>query len=64
MTLREARGRGIGTAMTRELLLLAKDMGYDFAVLQSSEKGLPVYEKMGFKEYCRIKTYSWSPKMQ
>jgi GNAT superfamily N-acetyltransferase len=64
MTLREARGRGIGTAMTRELLLLAKDMGYDFAVLQSSEKGLPVYEKMGFKECCRIKTYSWSPKMQ
>lgn len=63
-TLREARGRGIGTAMTRELLLLAKDMGYDFAVLQSSESGFPVYKRMGFKECCRIKTYSWSPKVQ
>ena len=61
-TLREARGRGIGTAMTRELLLLAKDMGYDFAVLQASESGFPIYKRMGFKEYCRIKTYSWLPK--
>jgi len=61
-TLREARGKGIGTAMTRELLLLARDMGYDLAVLQASELGLPIYEKLGFKEYCKIKTYSLLPK--
>jgi len=61
-TLQEARGLGIGAALTREPLLTARDMGYDFAVLQSSKLGLPVYEKLGFKEYCRIRAYIWSPK--
>ena len=61
-TLRRARGRGIGTAMTREPLMLAKELGYDIAVIQSSKMGLPVYKKMGFKEYCRIRTYFWKPK--
>jgi GNAT superfamily N-acetyltransferase len=57
-TLKKARGRGIGTAMTREALVLAKKLGYGFAVIQASKMGRPVYEKMGFKEYCRIKTYN------
>jgi len=61
-TMEEARGRGIGTAVTRELLLAAKDSGCDFAVLQASKMGLPVYEKLGFRDYCRIEFYSWSPK--
>ncbi len=61
-TLQEARGRGVGTAITLEPMLEAKKKGFDFVVLQSSKMGLPVYEKIGFKEYCRIKAYSWSPK--
>lgn len=61
-TLQEARGRGIGSALTRAPMLVAKDLGHDFAVLQSSKLGLPVYEKLGFKEYCKIRAYIWSPK--
>ena len=61
-TLQEARGAGIGTALTREPLLLAKEMRFDFAVLQSSKLGLPVYEKLGFKEYCKIRAYVWHPR--
>jgi ribosomal protein S18 acetylase RimI-like enzyme len=61
-TLHEARGRGIGSALTREPLFLAKEMGHDFAVLQSSKQGLSVYKKLGFKEHCKIRAYVWSPK--
>jgi ribosomal protein S18 acetylase RimI-like enzyme len=61
-TLQEARGRGIGTALTLEPLLLAKEMGHEYAVLQSSKLGLSVYEKLGFKEYCKIRAYVWHPK--
>jgi predicted GNAT family acetyltransferase len=60
-TRKEARGRGIGTAMTREALLLAKELDYDYAVIQSSSMGLPVYKNMGFVEYSKIKTYFWKP---
>ncbi len=61
-TVEKARGRGIGTAMTREALVLAKKLGYGFAVIQASKMGLPIYEKMGFKEYSKIKTYNSPPK--
>jgi len=43
----EARGRGIGTAMTWHLLADA-DPGWDVAVLQASDMGRPIYERMGF----------------
>jgi GNAT superfamily N-acetyltransferase len=42
------RGRGIGTAMTWHVLADA-DPGWEVAVLQASEMGQPVYERMGFK---------------
>lgn len=60
-TLPEARGRGIGTAITREPLLEAKNGGYDVAVLEASEMGLPVYRRLGFKELFEFKTLTWSP---
>lgn len=46
-TVPEARGRGIGTAMTWHLLRDA-DPGWTVAVLQASDMGRPVYERMGF----------------
>lgn len=42
-----ARGRGIGTAMTWHLLRDA-DPGWTLAVLQASDMGRPIYERMGF----------------
>ena len=44
----EARGRGIGTAMTWHLLRDA-DPGWTLAVLQASDMGRPIYERMGFR---------------
>ena len=61
-TLEEARGKGIGTALTREPMSLAKERGFSYAILQSSKLGFPVYEKLGFREYCKIRAYIWSPK--
>ncbi len=42
-----ARGRGVGTAMTWHLLRDA-EAGWTLAVLQASDMGRPVYERMGF----------------
>jgi GNAT superfamily N-acetyltransferase len=58
-TLPEARNKGIGLAMTQRPLLEAKKLGYHAGVLQSSRLGLPVYEKMGFKEHGRLSGYWW-----
>ncbi len=60
-TLPEARRKGIGTAMTLKLLMDARQKGYRAGILQSSEQGLSVYEKIGFRENCRIKVYLWKP---
>jgi len=46
-TLPDARGRGIGTAITAAAVDSARD-GADLAWLQASENGRPVYERMGF----------------
>jgi predicted GNAT family acetyltransferase len=51
-TVEDARGKGIGTAMTYEPLVEARDQGYKIAILQSSEMGLNAYKRLGFREYC------------
>jgi GNAT superfamily N-acetyltransferase len=47
-TIPDARGHGYGTALTWELLRDAEP-GWDVAVLQASEMGRPIYERMGFQ---------------
>ena len=58
-TLPAWRGRGIGTAITLHAALQARQQGYRVGILQSSELGYKVYQRLGFKEYCRIPQYSW-----
>jgi ribosomal protein S18 acetylase RimI-like enzyme len=53
----EHRGKGIGAAMTLHPLHLARSRGYNLAVLGSTEMGLPLYKKLGFKEYIKIRNY-------
>lgn len=53
-TLEDARGRGIGAAMSYAPLVEARDQGYKIAILESSEMGLGVYKRLGFDEYCRF----------
>lgn len=61
MTVPEARGRGIGAAVTIAGLRPALERGYDVAVLTSSPMGHKVYERIGFREHCAIDLYTWRP---
>lgn len=63
-TMPEARRKGIGTAMTLDPLLQAREDGYNVGVLHSSEMGQPVYERMGFKRICDFWFYRWTPEPQ
>lgn len=56
-TLPEARGQGIGAAMTLYPLQKAREMGYRIGVLQSSEMGYSVYKKLGFRHLCQIEYF-------
>lgn len=55
-----ARNKGIGGAITLKPLLLARDMGYRYGVLFSSEMGVSVYQRLGFRlTPARINRYLW-----
>ena len=56
-TVPEARGRGIGTALTLIPLRQARAMGYRIGILGSSHMGLGVYRRLGFQEYCKFVIY-------
>lgn len=59
-TVPEARGHGYGTAATWHLLRDA-DPGWEVAVLQASEMGRPVYERMGFELVREFEEYVVRP---
>ena len=61
-TVPEARGRGIGAALTLQPLLDARDRGYNIGILQSSEMGFNVYKRLGFRHLCQIEIFSRSLK--
>jgi GNAT superfamily N-acetyltransferase len=59
-TLPEARGQGIGAAITLLAYQDAKALAYRYGVLFSSELGKPVYERIGFKDTgFGISRYLW-----
>ncbi len=59
-TVSEARGKGIGSAITFHALTEARGMGYHIAILHSSPMGYNVYRRLGFSEYCRMTRYFWN----
>ena len=61
-TLPAWRGKGIGGAMSLFPLLDARKRGFRAGILQSSEMGYQVYQRMGFKELCRLDHYHWQAK--
>lgn len=56
-TLPEARGKGIGAALTLRPLHNARELGYRIGILQSSEMGFNVYKKLGFRHLCQIEYF-------
>ena len=53
----EARGKGIGAAMTLRPLFAAREMGYRIGILQSSTMGFNVYKRIGFRHLCQIENF-------
>ena len=60
-TLSDARCKGIRTAMTVFLLRLARAKGYRVGVLETSKMGEVLYRKLGFRQYCTLSQYVWTP---
>jgi len=53
VTMPEARGRGIGTAMTLTALLAGRNAGMRIGVLQATDMGIRIYQRLGFQELFR-----------
>jgi ribosomal protein S18 acetylase RimI-like enzyme len=60
-TVEEARGQGIGTAMTVAALREAQAQGYRVAVLHASAAGVGIYQRLGFATYCTIRWLESQP---
>jgi GNAT superfamily N-acetyltransferase len=60
-TLEQARGRGIGRAITLWALLAARERGYKVGVLEASGMGYNVYKRLGFEHYCEMELYLYTP---
>ena len=59
-TVPEARGKGIGAAITLQPYLDAMHMGYQHGVLFGTELGAPVYRRIGFRDVgATISRYLW-----
>ena len=55
-TISNGRGKGIGTKMTKKLLLEAKANKSEFCVLHASMMGENIYKKLGFEQ---VKKFTW-----
>ncbi len=56
-TISNGRGKGIGTKMTKKLLLEAKANKSELCVLHASMMGENIYNKLGFNSFGEIETY-------
>jgi ribosomal protein S18 acetylase RimI-like enzyme len=59
-TVPEARGRGLGRAVTLAAMHAGARAGASIAVLQSTEMGRGVYRRLGFTEFARYRTAIWA----
>jgi len=58
----EARGQGIGAAITLAPLLKAREMEYQVAILQASRLGYNIYRRLGFQDFGKLSVYLWEQK--
>lgn len=57
----EARKQGLASVIVSRAIDDAVIKRCYISILQASAAGKPVYEKLGFKEYCKFDIYSWTP---
>lgn len=57
-TLPEYQGKGLGSAITQEAIIHAKNTGHTQAILIATAQGYPLYEKLGFTVYTTYHYYS------
>jgi len=55
----EARGMGVGTAVTLMPLLEARKLGYRVGILQASQMGYKVYRRLGFQDFGKLSVFLW-----
>lgn len=61
----DARRQGLGTALTLAALREGRELGYRVGVLGATDEGaLSVYQKIGFREYCKMGIYVWKPQSE
>jgi GNAT superfamily N-acetyltransferase len=57
----EARGRGVGRAVTVELMRIGAAQGCSESILHASAMGEPIYASLGFRTVGQVKQYLWTP---
>ena len=55
----DARGQGIGSAITLAPLLEARQLGYRIGILQASKEGYNAYRRLGFQDFGKLSVYLW-----
>ena len=55
----DARGQGIGSAVTLAPLLEAHQLGYRIGILQASKEAYNAYRRLGFQDYGKLSVYLW-----
>ena len=60
-TVPQARGQGLATALTGQMLRQAQCAGASMAVLHATPMARGLYERMGFQSSCAIGLYTWKP---
>lgn len=58
LTLEDARGQGIGTALTWAAVQAGVTRGHDTIALQATPMGLPIYRSMGFRTVVEYAEYA------
>lgn len=59
--LEEARGHGLGRAVTAGLMQRGRAHGGKVSVLHATPMGQPVYARLGYKPMCEIPHFVWLP---
>ncbi|NOY06797.1 MAG: GNAT family N-acetyltransferase [Chlorobi bacterium] len=60
-TIPTERNQGIGTVMTKHILERARRLDFPLATLCATSMAEGVYRNLGFREYCRINLFTYSP---